>query len=80
MYDKHMALLRDFIKGNKTKELLDKLNGMLTEEVWNKYCVGSISRWEMDSVSFYSPMNTSWRGLRSELYNVSDFKNFQKNR
>ena len=72
MYDKHMALLRDFIKANKN-ELLDKLNGMLTEEVWNKYCVGSISRWEMDSVSFYSHEH-ELKGLRSELYNVSDFK------
>jgi DNA polymerase-3 subunit alpha len=72
MYDKHMALLRDFIKANK-KELLDKLNSMLTEEVWNKYCVGSISRWEMDSVSFYSHEH-ELKGLRSELYNVSDFK------
>lgn len=72
MYDKHMALLRDFIKANK-KELLDKLNGMLTEEVWNKYCVGSISRWEMDSVSFYSHEH-ELKGLRSELYNISDFK------
>ena len=72
MYDRHMALLRDFIKANK-KELLEKLNGMLTEEVWNKYCVGSISRWEMDSVSFYSHEH-ELKGLRSELYNVSDFK------
>ena len=71
MYDKHMALLRDFIKVNKS-ELLNKLNNMLTAEVWDKYCLGSVSKWEMDSVSFYSHEH-ELKGLRTELYDISNF-------
>ena len=33
-------------------ELLDNLNQILYQEVWNKYALGNISKWEMDSLSF----------------------------
>ena len=53
IYKKHMDKIRPYIK-NHHDELLNAINTRLMSDVWNKYCDGSISKWEMDSVSFYS--------------------------
>ena len=53
IYQSYMDKVRPFIKSHN-QELLDAVNNKLTEDVWNKYCSGNISKWEMDSVSFYS--------------------------
>ena len=53
MYQKAMDPMRNYIKAHKD-ELLEKLNKCLYDEVFNKYALGSISHWEMESVSFYS--------------------------
>ena len=34
--------------------MLKKLNDAIVREQWDKYALGSVSKWEMDSVSFYS--------------------------
>lgn len=39
----------------------------VANEIWNKYCLGSIGKWEMDSISFYY--------TEHELHNVSFIKN-----
>ena len=52
-YSKIMDKVRDFIKVHKT-DLLTTLNETLYLEVYNKYCAGGISRWEMDSISYYN--------------------------
>ena len=52
IYKKQMDPVRDYIKTN-VNELLYKLNSELLDENWNKYCNGSLSKWEMDSISFY---------------------------
>lgn len=52
-YTKLMNPVRDYIKAHK-EELLTNLNHILYQEVYNKYCLGSISKWEMDSVSYYN--------------------------
>lgn len=51
-YKKAMEPMRDYLKENK-EEMLAKLNGALVDEQWGKYAQGSISKWEMDSISFY---------------------------
>lgn len=53
IYKSQMDIIRPWIQKN-SQELLEKVNRQLTEEVWDKYCTGSVSKWEMDSVSFYS--------------------------
>ena len=53
IYKKEMDCIRDYLKKNQ-KEILYNLNQKIIEETWNKYAEGSISKWEMDSVSFYS--------------------------
>lgn len=52
IYKKNMEPMRQYLKDN-SKELLDKLNNLLFREVWDKDCLGNISKWEMDSISFY---------------------------
>lgn len=52
IYDKVMDRIRPYLKENNQK-LLTSVNSRLTEDVWNKYCLGNTSKWEMDSVSCY---------------------------
>lgn len=53
IYTKQMNGIRDYIKKNQT-ELLATVNHKLTSDTWEKYCKGTLSKWEMDAVSFYS--------------------------
>lgn len=52
LYKKAMEPMRDFLKENK-EALLNELNQKLFNEEWNKYATGNISKWEMESISFY---------------------------
>lgn len=52
-YQKHMRIIRPFVQKHAA-ELLVEVNNRLMQDTWNKYCLGSLSKWEMDSVSFYS--------------------------
>ena len=56
------------------EDILEKLNKILFQEVWEKYAEGSISKWEMDSVNFYYHEH--------EMINVNfdkyDIRNFEE--
>ena len=52
IYKKQMDIVRPFVKTNQDK-LLTQVNDRLTYDTWNKYCLGSLSKWEMDSISCY---------------------------
>ena len=52
MYKKGMEPMRIYLKENG-KEMLEKLNNKLFTEEYKKYGDGNISKWEMDSISFY---------------------------
>ena len=52
IYDEVMDRIRPYVKENNQK-LLTSVNTRLTEDIWNKYCLGNMSKWEMDSVSCY---------------------------
>jgi DNA polymerase-3 subunit alpha len=53
LYKKAMEPMRIYLKEHK-EEMLEKLNSALYNEVAEKYGKGNISKWEMDSISFYS--------------------------
>ena len=53
LYQKSMDPMRAYIKAHKD-ELLTALNHALMKEVYDKYAGGTVSHWEMESVSFYS--------------------------
>ena len=52
-YSKLMDKVRNYIKANK-EDLLLQLNEKLYNEVYDKYCLGTLSKWEMESISYYS--------------------------
>ena len=52
IYSKAMEPMRQYLKDNK-EEMLNKLNNSLLNDVVEKYGQGNISKWEMDSISFY---------------------------
>lgn len=52
IYKNQMDKVRPFIKGHN-EELLNRINDRLEQELWDKYCRGNISSWEMDSISCY---------------------------
>ena len=52
IYKKQMDIIRPFIKEHN-QELLDKVNNKLRQDLWDKYCLGNLSKWEMDSISCY---------------------------
>ena len=53
VYKKAMDPMREYLKANNIA-MLKKLNDAIVQEQWDKYALGSVSKWEMDSVSFYS--------------------------
>lgn len=71
IYKKAMDPIRDYLKQNN-KDILSELNNKIINELWDKYCSGSISKWEMDSVCFYShPHELS--NIDDYAYNIDDF-------
>ena len=71
IYKKNMDKVRPYVKENHD-ELLHSINTRLMSETWNKYCLGSLSKWEMDSVSFYSHPHELQK-VNEGLYGFSDF-------
>ena len=77
IYQHHMDIIRPWVKKN-TSVLLEQVNERLTSDMWNKYCVGSLSKWEMDAVSFYSH-DHELRNLRKDLYEIVNFSSIPEN-
>lgn len=71
IYKKEMESVRKWMKENQ-KSILDKLNSALLDEEKNKYAQGSISKWEMDSLSFYYH-DHELNKLKNNAYYIDDF-------
>lgn len=71
MYQTHMDKIRPYVQAHN-KELLDAVNARLTSDMWNKYCLGSVSKWEMDSISCYIHEHELSK-VDIERYDFSDF-------
>ncbi len=52
LYKKAMDPMREYLKAHGN-EILNKLNNTLYDEIADKYANGTVSSWEMDSISFY---------------------------
>lgn len=70
-YKHHMDVIRPFVQKNNS-ELLSSINNRLISEMWNKYCEGSISKWEMDSISCYIHEHELSK-VPNFVYGFSDF-------
>lgn len=77
IYQHHMDIIRPWARKN-ADILLDQVNERLTRDMWNKYCKGSLSKWEMDAVSFYSHEH-ELKGIRKDLYEITDFSRIPEN-
>lgn len=71
IYQSHMDKIRPWVKENSAA-LLEEVNNRLTSDMWNKYCQGSLSKWEMDAVSFYSHEH-ELAHINASEYNITDF-------
>ena len=68
IYKKAMEPMRVYLKNNK-EVILEQLNEKLYQEMADKYAAGNISKWEMESVSFYSHDHE----LKAAARNYDDF-------
>lgn len=71
IYQSYMNNVRPFVKKHHD-ELLSLINERLVSDMWNKYCIGNISKWEMDSISFYYH-DHELKNLKNSIYDISDF-------
>ena len=71
IYDSQMLAPKEYIKKN-LDELLKKFNQILFDNLWDKYCTGTISKWEMDSVSYYSHEHELSK-TKKQVYDCVDF-------
>ena len=71
IYKKGIAPLGEFIKENM-EELLDKLNTALIEEQFESYAKGTISHYEIESMSFYYH-DHELRNVNKMIYDIKDF-------
>ena len=77
IYKKQMDIIRPFIQKNN-QELLDKVNNKLRQDLWDKYCLGNISKWEMDSISCYIH-DHELKNLKHGFYGLSKFSELSEN-
>lgn len=71
LYKKQMDIIRPYIQKYNT-DLLNSVNERLYNETWEKYCLGTISKWEMDSISCYIH-NHEMTKVKNIIYGFSDF-------
>lgn len=65
-------LMKPFFKWYKSKECIDLLNQSRFEEIKNKFMKGNVSKWEMDSMNFYSGEH-ELAHVNKELYGIKNF-------
>ena len=77
IYKKQMDIIRPFIKNNNDV-LLDAVNDRLRQDLWDKYCLGNISQWEMDSISCYIH-DHELKNIKNGFYGLSNFSELPEN-
>ena len=77
IYKKQMDIIRPFIQKNN-EELLNAVNNRLRQDLWDKYCLGNISQWEMDSISCYIH-DHELKNIKNGFYGLSNFAELPEN-
>ena len=77
VYQSWMEVFRAWIAENK-QEILTKLNDLIFLEEWNKYAKGTLSAWEMQSLSFYYH-DHELKDINASKYGFSDFNLLPEN-
>lgn len=71
IYYANMDKVRPYVKKHHD-ELLESVNTRLMNDLWNKYCSGNLSKWEMDSISHYNHEHELSR-IDNSYYGLTDF-------
>ena len=72
IYKKQMDIIRPYIKKHN-EELLEAVNNRLLKDIWEKYCDGNISHWEMEAISCYIH-DHELKNLKTGAYGFVDYK------
>ena len=75
IYDNAMNPIRKWMKENQA-DILKQLNDTLYKETYEKYAEGSISKWEMDSLSFYYHEH-ELANLKTEVYDIDNYEKLE---
>lgn len=75
-YKKAMDPVRDWMKSNQ-QAILDILNSALYEEVRQKYALGDINKWDMDSLGTYCHEH-ELKNLNKRAYGIVDFESLNE--
>ncbi|PPB12935.1 PHP domain-containing protein [Brevibacillus laterosporus] len=73
-YDKKMEPFKSWLQNEET---LETLNKKLFSQQWYKYAEGTISKWEMDSLSFYYHKH-ELSHVNADKYGIIDFEKLPK--
>ena len=71
IYKKEMDEVRNWLQINQN-EILNQYNNILFNEIWNKYALGTLASWEMDSVCFYYHPH-ELQNVNYNKYGIIDF-------
>lgn len=69
--EKKIATLKDWFL---EREAINIYNKCLFYEAWEKYASGTISKWEMDSLSIYSETDHELANVNNNFYCIEDFE------
>ena len=72
IYDKKMLPMKNYIIEHQ-EELLNNYNKKLFDACWDKYAAGTISKWEMDSMSFYWHEH-ELQDVKNSEYGIEEFE------
>jgi DNA polymerase-3 subunit alpha len=75
-YKRGMEPVRVWMKSNQ-QDILNDLNNRIFNEIKDKYASGNISKWEMESLSFYYHEHELAK-LHNEVYDIEDFNKLQE--
>lgn len=75
IYKNEMEIAKEWLKDNQ-KDILEEYNSILFKEVWDKYCEGTTSKWEMDSLCFYHRDHELLK-VNMNRYGLSDFNTIE---
>lgn len=72
IYQKH------FDEWIKSKEALDRFNYCCRKEIWDKYCNGTIAKWEMDAICYYTDKHELEEMQIMDYYDIKNFNNLPR--
>ncbi len=71
-------LIKEFEDWLRSTEALNLMNHCCKNEVWMKYCSGSLAKWDMDSLSYYTDSHELDVIDISKFYSIDNFNDLPR--